>query len=77
MLYKFAWETSNNGSKFITYIWQLNLLSVHEEIKLLVEVLTLTFQHVFGAVAEVDQLVDNARREQVKRRLSSLELISF
>jgi hypothetical protein len=59
--------------EIITNIRELDERAVHVEAEVLVKVLTLSFQHVLRAVAEVDQLVDDPRGDQIKRRLASLE----
>jgi hypothetical protein len=63
--------------KIITNIRELDERAVHVEAEVLVKILTLSLQHVLRAVTEVDQLVDDPRGDQIKRRLASLERKSF
>ena len=56
-----------------TNIRKLDESAVHVEAEVLVQILTLALQHVLCAVAEVDQLVDDPRGDQIKRRLASLK----
>jgi hypothetical protein len=63
--------------KIITDIRELDKRAVHVEAEMLVKILTLALQHVLRAVAEVDQLVDYPRGDQIKRRLPSLERKRF
>ena len=51
---------------------EVHLHPIHEKLELLVEVLALALQDVLGAVAEVDQLVDDPRGDQVEGRLAGL-----
>ncbi len=62
-----------SAGKRITDIGELDERAVHVEAEVLVKILTLALQHVLRAVAEVDQLVDDPRGDQIKWRLASLE----
>ena len=55
-----------------TNFWKLYLFAVHVQLQFIVQVLTLPLQHVLGAVAEVDKLVDDTGWDQVEGRLSGL-----
>jgi hypothetical protein len=61
----------------ITDIRELDERAVHVEAEVLVQILTLALQHVLRAVAEVDQLVDDPRGDQIKRRFASLKRKRF
>ena len=59
------------------YLGQLDLLVVHVEDELLVQILTLSFQHIFCTVTKVDELIDNTGGDHVEGRLASLvEVVS-
>ena len=58
---------------WLTYVRQLYLGAVHVQLQLPVEVLALPLQHVLGAVAEVDQLVDDSGGDEVERRFPGLK----